>query len=96
MKSLVFKNAWNIVKSMGVSISIALSISWSEAKLNKMFNSLILAKSKAFNYSEEKAIEEKIALETRKLKSIKPCHVCYTNENNGAKYDYGVGLYNGD
>lgn len=98
MKSLVFTNAWHLVKTMGVTLSLALSIAWQEAKVDKLAEKYTLSQSVAFNYKETQAIEIELGLQTRKLNAIKPCYVCYKSEitNSGAAYYYGSGHYNGD
>jgi hypothetical protein len=97
MKSKVFKNAWELVKTMGITLSLALSIAWQEAKIDNLGNRLIVAQSKAFNYKEEKAIETEMSFHIRKVNEIKPCYVNFAKpDNSGAAYYYGVGRYNGD
>lgn len=97
MKSLIFTNAWSLVRTLGITFSSALVIAWGEAKIDRLTNSLIIAQGKAFNYKEEKAIEFAMATEIRKVNSVKPCYVNFSKpDNSGAAYYYGVGRYNGD
>ena len=101
MKSIVFKNAWNLVKDLGITFSSALVIAWGEAKLDKLTENWIIENGKAFNYKKVNAIEIAMAIETKKVNAIKPCYFCYNSErsersNAGAAYYYGVGRYNGD
>lgn len=98
MKKSVFTNAWQLVKTMGLSLSMALTIAWQEAKVDKLSNDYAVSQGIAFNYNNTKSIEMELDLQTRKLNQIKPCHVCYKSEmnNSGAAFYYGVGRYNGD
>jgi len=98
MKSTIFKNAWNLVKTLGITLSSALSIAWGEYKIDSLTNDLIVAQGKAFSYKEQTAIETEMAVLIRKVNAVKPCHVCYKNEidNSGAAAYYGVGRYCGD
>jgi len=97
MKSTVFLNAWELVRTLGITLGNALSIAWAEAKLKSLENDWQIASGKAFNYSEEKAIEQKMAVLIRKVNSIKPCYVNFKGLcNSGASFDYGCGKFNGD
>jgi len=97
MKSTVFINAWNLVRTMGLTLSMALTIAWQEAKVDKLANDYAVSQGIAFNYKNTKAIETELDLQTRKLNNIKPCYVNFTKqEDSGAAYYYGCGRYNGD
>lgn len=97
MKSKVFTNAWNLVKTMGLTLSMALTIAWQEAKVDKLANDYTVSQGIAFNYKNTKAIENELDLQTRKLNNIKPCYVNFSKpDNSGAAYYYGCGRYNGD
>lgn len=97
MKSKVFTMAWQLVKTMGVSLSIALTIAWQEAKVDRLAEQYTLSQSKAFNYQETHKIELELGVQVKKLNSIKPCYVNFAKpDNSGASFYYGVGVYNGD
>lgn len=97
MKSKVFTNAWQLVKTMGLSLSMALTIAWQEAKVDKLSNDYAVSQGIAFNYKNTQAIEIELALQVRKLNQIKPCHVNFAKpQDSGAAFYYGCGHYNGD
>ena len=86
MKTQIFKNAWEYVRTTGVTFSAALIIAWAEAKADKLTNDLIEAQGKAFNYKAEKQIELALSAEVKKINTYKPCHVYYMPKNEFGAY----------
>jgi len=98
MKSKIFKNAWKMVKEFGVTFPSALTIAWSEFKI-----SLLEIKYKSisvFEWKKQLQVRSLINNLVDKKNSIKPCNIEYKFNNkinnDGAKYWYGIGVYNGD
>lgn len=90
MKSQLFKTAWTIFRNENVSFSDALKLAWEKTrqglkavvlKLNKLVKSAGLGyETVNFTRVEFQNIENKIV----------------SVNNDGARFDYGFGLYNGD
>jgi hypothetical protein len=95
MKSQIFKNAWQLVKELGLTFSNALTIAWSEFKIDAMC--LIYNAGGCNDYQ----LSKKIDAQQVALSKVKPCNIEYKFNkqpinNSGASAWYGIGVYNGD
>lgn len=97
MRKLVFKTAWELVKSMGISLSNALKISWLEVKIDMLEKQIQILNGTAFTYKEVKRLEKIQFPLIKILNEFKPCYVSLKeNRYTGAYLFYGLGTYNGD
>ena len=92
MKSQIFKNAWLIFRKSKTSFSEALKLAWEAFRLNAR---VFLSKpSETICYTarigSSTFFRENLASLKFDLQNYKPIN------SDGAKYDYGCGLYNGD
>lgn len=90
MKQILFKSAWSIFKMQNVSFSKALTLAWSKLKQGLkavIVKSNKLVKSSGLGY-------ETIYFNELVFANILTAVGVVINE--GAKHDYGVGIYNGD
>lgn len=92
MKSELFKTAWLIYRKSKTSFSEALKLAWEAFKLNaRVFLSnpgeVICYTARIGNSS---FFREKLSDLKFDLQNYQPIN------SDGAKFDYGVGLYNGD
>lgn len=92
MKSQIFKNAWLIFRKSKTTFSNALKLAWQAFKLNaRVFVSkpveVICYTARVGNSS---FFREKLSDLKNDIQNYRPIN------SDGAKYDYGCGLYNGD
>lgn len=96
MKSLLFKNAWNIKRIKKVSFSEALTMAWKafkngiEIQVSANFRGVL---GVAF-FKQASATAKYWRNTIEDLLTDLSKHKDYKNE--GAKFDYGNGVYNGD
>jgi len=103
MKSTVFTQAWNLVKNLGYTLSQALKLAWSAAKVSKLANEQFKLENEAFGFSKNKSRLSQIKLE---LSYVVETFAAYKNalnqivtptcQSNGAQVYYNQSTYNGD
>jgi hypothetical protein len=96
MKTQIFKNAWQLVRELGINFSYALKIAWSEFKMEILYKEY--NQGGLFDY-ERYRIEKKIAPLSKFISNFKPCKIDFEPKvfsNAGAEHWYGIGVYNGD
>jgi len=91
MKSLLFKSAWSIFKMKNVSFSQALTLAWS--KLKQGLKAVIVKSNKLVKSTKWIGYETIYFNELVFANIVTAVGVV---SNDGAKHDYGVGIYNGD
>lgn len=95
MKSQIFKNAWQMVREIGINLSTALKISWAEFKISVL--ELKYKTISVFNCKIQLEVRKSINLLVELKNSIKPCFIFSNKINNsGAEKWYGIGAYSGD
>jgi len=96
MKTQIFKNAWQLVRELGINFNSALKIAWSEFKMEILYKEY--NQGGLFDY-ERYRIEKKIAPLSKFISNFKPCKIDFEPKvfsNAGAEHWYGIGVYNGD
>jgi hypothetical protein len=98
MRKSIFTRAWELVKTLGLDLSLALRNAWLEFKLEKVFSRIneLELKLNTDDVREELKMLMPIARELNiALNSIKPVIKVEFN-NSGAEAYYNCGLFNND
>ena len=98
MKKQVFIKAWELVRMYGINLSNALTIAWATIKVEIMQVEIEYLESMAFTGCAVMKIEKVQFPLMKRIKDFTPSRINWkkTYDNSGARFDYGVGLYNGD
>ena len=98
MKKQVFTTAWELVRMYGINLSNALKIAWAKVKVSAMQDQIDELESMAFTGGQVKAIEKMQFPLMKIITELMPLSIRWSKayDNSGARFDYGVGLYNGD
>ena len=98
MKKQVFIKAWELVRSLGINLSNALKIAWAKVKVSAMQEQINELESMAFTGGQVKAIEKVQFPLMKRITELMPLSIRWKKayDNSGARFDYGVGIYNGD
>ena len=95
MKSLLFKTAWKLVKQSGKTMSEALTIAWASFKQGAdVVISTCWKGQKWVTFAKSIGNARYTCPTLSELKATLENHVNYNND--GAKYDYNVGIFNND
>ena len=92
MKSEIFKNAWLIYRKSKTSFSEALKLAWEAFKINaRVFVSKpVEVICYTARVGDTSFFREKLSDLKNDMQNYQPIN------SDGAKFDYGCGLYNGD
>lgn len=99
MKKAIFTEAWRLVKLYNVSLSVALQTAWIEFKSDLIMDKINMLELKQgienrFEIEKLTAYVAPMIIKLRELRSKLVLNVPF--DNSGARYDYGIGIYNGD
>lgn len=100
MKKSVFIKAWELVKSLGLNLSQALSLAWKQIKADSLWetiNNLELKLNTADVRAELKSLYSKVSVLELEIKSLMPCSFLKVEFSNlGAKHFYDGKTFNND